>query len=269
MSAAAQAVEFGVCIGPPGEARAALLLAAGCDYYEPTVAKAIMAEDRAGFEAHVGEWTAGGLAPRAANVLLPGDLPIVGERADAGKLRAYLDEALSRAAALGIERVVFGSGTARNVPDGFPREQAYGQLREALRTACDAAGAETIVCLEHLRAAETNLVNRLEEAGDIVGELGLANLALVADAYHLAEEGEEVAVVAKVADKVAHVHVCGPARRPPTEADEPLLRPFFEQLAAIGYRGRCSIECNFAEVDSEAPAALDAVRRIASGAGLV
>jgi hypothetical protein len=43
----------------------------------------------------------------------------------------------------------------------------------------------------------------------------------------------------------------------------------FKELAAIGYKGRCSIEGNFSDIESEAPAALGAVRKAANVGGLV
>jgi hypothetical protein len=66
----------------------------------------------------------------------------------------------------------------------------------------------------------------------------------------------------------AHVHVCGPDRHPPAREDENCLVALFEKLAAIGYRGRISIEANFADIEAEAPAALGVVRHAAEVAGL-
>jgi hydroxypyruvate isomerase len=262
-------LEFGICTGPPGTQRAAMLRAAGCDYYEPMVAGAVMAKDRETFDATLGEWRAGGLEPKSANVLFPGRLKVVGPVVGTEQVRAYLAEAMRRAALLGTERVVFGSGASRSAPEGFPRHQAYSQLKEVLRLTSELAGPGTVICLEHLRRAETNIVNSVMEAGAIVHELGLANLALVVDAYHLAEEGEDAAVVGRFAGQVEHVHICGPARKPPGEEDVERMAVFFKELAAIGYRGRCSIECNFSDLESEAPAALHAVRQAADVAGLV
>jgi D-psicose/D-tagatose/L-ribulose 3-epimerase len=245
-----------------------MLRAAGCDYYEPMVAGAVMAKTRPEFDSSLSDWHAGGLEPKSANVLFPGSLKLVGPDADAERVRAYLAEAMRRAELLGTERVVFGSGTARSVPDGFPRDEAYVQLKEALRVACALAGPGTFVCLEHLRRAETNIVNSLAEAGAIVGELGLANLALVVDGYHLAEEDEDPAVVRRFAGQVAHVHVCGPSRKPPGDSDVERMAALFRELVAVGYEGRCSIECNFSNLETEAAPALAAVRKAADMAGL-
>jgi len=271
MSARQDRVTFGICAEAPGESRAKALRAAGCDYYEPGIATGVMAPNREDFDAHLATWSEGGLGPRSANLFLPGDLKVVGPDVERGRVQAYMTEALERARALGIGCVVFGSAEAREVPDGFPRDEAHRQLRQAVRWASEAAekaGGNITICLEHLCQAETNIVNSLAEAGDIAHELDIGNVGLVVDIYHLTEEREDFAVVREVADKVAHVHVCGPDRQPPREIDEEYIAAFLEQLAAIGYRGRISIEANFSEDLAEAPAALAVVRRSAELAGL-
>ncbi|MHB1598600.1 MAG: sugar phosphate isomerase/epimerase family protein [Acidimicrobiales bacterium] len=270
-------MELGVCTGPPSAERAARLVSAGCEYYEPSVAGAVMVAGRDAFTAGIGEWAGGGLAPRSANVLLPGDLAVVGEERDDERLAGYLAEAFRRAHELGLERVVFGSGTARNVPEGFDRDEARRQFADTLRlAAADAKDAvesgggsgEMLVCLEHLRRAETNLVNSLAEAGELAEEIGVASLVLVVDGYHLEEEGEDPAVVRRFAPLVRHVHVCGSGRVPPRPQDGERLRALFGELAAIGYEGRCSIECRWTDIDEEAPAALAVVRAAAEATGL-
>lgn len=267
-------MELGVCTSPPSAERAERLVSAGCDYYEPSVAGAVMAEGHEQFVAGLDEWVRGGLAPRSANVLLPGDLAVVGPARDEARLADYLREAFWRVHELGIERVVFGSGTARNVPDGFDHGEARGQFAAALQLAARfaeharAGGAEILVCLEHLRSAETNLVNTLAEAGELAEQVGAANLALVVDGYHLEEQDEDPSVVRRFAPLVRHVHVCGSGRVPPRSEDGGRLEALFAELAAIGYAGRCSIECRWTDIDEEAPGALAVVRAAAEAAGL-
>ena len=93
-------------------------------------------------------------------------------------------------------------------------------------------------------------------------------LGLTVDGYHLDQEHEDVGVVGDVASLVRHVHVCGPGRRPPATGDETYLMPLLSVLASIEYTGRCSIECRWADLASEAPRALETVRRAAEKAGL-
>lgn len=262
-------IDIGICVAPPDEARAELLVAAGCAYYEPTVAGTLMAESQEVFDEQVGRWTSSVLPARSANVFLPPDLKVVGPELDRDRLASYVDEALRRADILGIEVVVFGSGASRKIPEGFSLKEARRQFNDALRLAATAAPPGIKICLEHLRSAETNLVNSLADAGSIVDVLGLERLALVVDAYHLQEEGEALGVVRDVSEHVAHVHVCGPARSVPSEADHDRLVALFEVLAEIGYSGRCSIECGWNDIDAQAPAAIAAVQRAAGDSGLI
>jgi hypothetical protein len=60
----------------------------------------------------------------------------------------------------------------------------------------------------------------------------------------------------------------GPDRHPPTESDVKYLASLFGELERIGYRGRISIEASFADLESQAPGALSAVRHAAEVAGL-
>lgn len=261
-------MEIGICTAPPSEAGAKAMLAAGVAYYEPSVAGAIMHDDAAGFDAALASWGARGLSPRAANVLLPGDLSVVGPDVDRDRLETYLTEAMRRVRELGIERVIFGSGTARNIPDGFPAEQGREQYADAVRLAAAAAGPGVVICIEHLRKQETNLVNLLSEAGRIAEEIDLPNVGLVVDAYHLQEEAEPAGVVRDFPERVLHVHVCGPSRKPPAESDVARFQDLFEHLAAFGYQGRCSIECRWDDLETQAAPGVAAVRAAADAAGL-
>lgn len=261
-------MKIGICMSPPSGELAAALGSAGCDYYEPPVATTVMAADAGSFGADIGSWTVGPLSPRSANVLLPGDVKVVGDDVDADKVSGYLAEASRRAKLLGLEILVFGSGEARRAPAGFPLGRARRQFGEALRLAARYAAPEAVVAAEHLRAAETNVVNSLAEAAAVVRDIGSSQLGLAVDGYHLDEEHEDVGVVGDVAPLVRHVHVCGRGRRPPAPGDETYLLPLLRALAGIGYTGRCSIECRWADLASEAPRAVETVRRAAGKAGL-
>lgn len=153
-------------------------------------------------------------------------------------------------------------------PAGFPPSRARRQFREALRLAARYAAPEAVVAVDHLRTAETNVVNSLAEAAAVVRDIDADGLGLTVDGYHLDEEHEDVGVVGDVASLVRHVHVCGPGRRPPAPGEETYLMPLLSTLAGIEYTGRCSIECRWADLASEAPRAVETVRRAAEKAGL-
>ena len=49
---------------------------------------------------------------------------------DLSIVEEYLEKALDRAHRLNVGTVVFGSGGAKNVPDGFPMDKVYLQVME-------------------------------------------------------------------------------------------------------------------------------------------
>lgn len=256
-------------MSPPAESLGASLRDAGCDYYEPGVARAVMAGDAASFDDDLARWFSGGLEPRSANTFVPGDLPVVGPAVDEAAIEAYFKEAVRRARALGLETIVFGSGGARRIPEGFDRGEATEQFAAALRLAAEVASPDITIAAEHLRKAETNLMNSLAEAAELVAGVGAENLALVVDIYHLLEEHEDVGVVRDAGRYIRHVHVSSPARQAPSDADVETLLSLFAVLAEIGYDRRCSIECRWDDLATQAAPALEAVRSAAGRAGLI
>src|SRR3982751_103135 len=64
----------------------------------------------------------------AANMLVPGKLKITGPSVDLAALQDYMQHVLARAAKTNTRMLVFGSGGARNVPNGFDRAEAKRQI---------------------------------------------------------------------------------------------------------------------------------------------
>lgn len=268
-------MDIGICGPTPSQMLASRLIDEGCAYYEPSMSRSIMQAEPAVFDrthlstAGIDAWSVDGLSPRAAGNLMPGELPAVGVDCDMAAIEEYLAEALRRATMLGVDTVVFGSGAARRVPKSFPVARAREQFAEVLRMAVGLAGSGIAICAEHVTRSETNFINSVAEAAAMVNEFQIKGLLLTIDLYHLTEESEPSSVVRDVRDMVGHVHVCGAvARRAPQIGDEGFLLPLFDQLADIGYTGRCSIECRWQDIEREGPPAVAAVRRAAELAGL-
>jgi D-psicose/D-tagatose/L-ribulose 3-epimerase len=267
-------MDIGICSPTPAPQLANRLVAAGCNYYEPSMARAVMLTPASDFTAAGSDpaatWTVGGLAPMAAGNLVPGTLPVVGDHRDWSAVASYLTDAVARATALGTEVLVFGSGASRRVPEGFGSAEARGQFAEALRLALSLAGPTMSICAEHMTRSETNLLNTVADTASLLEEFDLEGVLLTVDLYHLTEESEPLSVIDDdVARIIGHVHVCGAAdRRAPIPGDEEFLLPFFDRLAAAGYAGRCSIECRWQDLEAEAPQGVTVVRQAAERAGL-
>lgn len=258
-------MEFGCCVARD---QLTALAAAGADYAELSIAGTVMAGegdgDSAALSAQLG---ALGVKPRAYNVLLPARLPVVGPAVDRDALATYLRTAFDRARRLGGTTVVFGSGRARSVPDGFAREAALDQLAAFLRRVGDLAADHGLtIALEPLRRAESNVVNSLAEGAAFIRDRGLDGVRLLADLYHMTEEDEPLTAIDGVADLLAHAHVADRGRHPPGTGDYPLVA-FLARLRAAGYRGDCSIECTWTDFSGQAGPSLAHLRGAARAAG--
>ena len=73
---------------------------------------------------------------------------------------------------------------------------------------------------------------------------------ILADLYHMLEEGEDVSVVREAGSRLAHVHVAAPGTRtlPMATTDGTVMAAFFRELGALGYDRRVSIECQWEDV---------------------
>src|SRR5439155_17830997 len=156
---------------------------------------------------------------------------------------------------------------ARSVPDGFDRDRALAQFEALLRDVAErGAGHGVTVVLEPLRPAETNLLNTVAESAAFLRERDAGPARLLADLYHMREQGESMDVLGQTADLLSHVHVAGVGRgRPGPDAED--LEPFLRALHEAGYRGDCSIECRWDDFPAEAPPGLEHLRAAAGRAG--
>lgn len=238
-----------------------LVARAGYDYIEPALSKAV-ALPPAELEAALAKVSASGIKVETMNWFLPGsDIRVVGPDADPARIRAYVGTALALAERLGARVIVFGSPGARTVPDGFPRERAWTQLQEFLRTCAQVIDENRygmVIGIEGLRKPETNIVNSVKEAADLARAVDHPKIRIIVDFYHLAFEREDPDVILAERALIVHTQIADPASRdfPTRAAGEPRYARFFENLAAIGYEGRVSVEANSSNLAADAPAAL-------------
>lgn len=254
-------MRFGICTGP--ENRGALA-GSGYDYIELTVAGALQPEKPDGDVMPSLRAAFGGAAlkPEAYNVLLPGDLKVVGPETDAARQERYLESAFARAASLGGSVAVFGSGGARRIPPGWPVEDAQTQVREFLgRGGAAAARHGMVIAIEPLNVSECNFINSVAEAVALAREVNHPAVAVLSDLYHVDHDGQSYEETRQAAPWLRHVHVAGAGRRAPAPADHAFLRDFFAVLKSVGYAGRISIEGSWEDLSAQAPEALATLRR--------
>ena len=238
----------------------------GFDYLE-VPAQAVAALSAEEFDRLLARVKALRVPVRAANSFVPASVRLTGPEADPARQREYVVSCLERLAALGVRTLVFGSGGARRVPDGFPREQAVAQIVAFGRLAASEAGTRGItIVLEPLRRQESNIVNSVGEALPIARAVDHPAFRVLVDFYHLSEEKEDPAVIREAGDLLRHVHVANPSGRAfPKRADEADYTPFVSALKAIGYRGGVSVEARTDDLAGDAPAAIALLRALFGG----
>ncbi len=180
----------------------------------------------------------------AANSMVPGSIKITGPDADPAKLKSYMTAVLARADKIGMRTLVFGSGAARNYPDGFDRATAKKQIIDFLKIATPIAKQHNVtIVAEPLNRGESNILNTVGEAMEYVKELNHPNFKCLVDSYHFWVEDEPLANLQAAMPSIKHVHVADKVGRvAPGESGQSDYRPFFKVLKAGKYDGLISVE---------------------------
>ncbi len=252
-------MNIGICSGPADAAR---WQTAGYDFIEVNVQGPLkpLAPD-AEFAPELAAIRAAALPARAANCFIPGNLKITGPQVDFATLTRYVTTAMARAEAAGIRTIVFGSGGARAIPDGFDRAAAYRQLLDFGRMVGPLAAPHGVtVVVEPLNRAECNVFNDLSECAAYVREVNHPNVQLLVDSFHWAKENNTVQDILAAGPLLRHVHIATYRTRIFPGAEECDFRPFLQALRTIGYTGDISLEPIAAPPDGNGAQALQLLR---------
>jgi D-psicose/D-tagatose/L-ribulose 3-epimerase len=236
--------------------------AAGFDYVELATSE-IAALSDAEFEQAAARIRQVGLPVPAMNLFLPATLKVTGPDVNRDEQMAYVKKAFARLERIGTTVVVFGSGGARQVPAGFPKDEAFRQLVEFGRRVAPEARARGItIAVEPLRPEETNIINSAAEGLALVEAIGDPNFQLMVDFYHLASVKEDASIIVRARDHIRHLHMANPEGRVfPRDIGEYDYAPFFAALRTIGYDKRISVEASTKEFEADAPRAIALLRK--------
>lgn len=236
--------------------------AAGFDYLELGTSE-IAALSDADFEATVARITEVGLPVPVTNLFIPASIKLTGPATDPQAQMDYVRKALPRLKRLGVGIVVFGSGGARRIPDGFPKEEGWKQLVDfSRRAAAEAKTHDITIAIEPLRRQESNIINSAAEGLELVKDVNHPNFQLMIDFYHLASENEDPEIVIRSKDHLRHLHMANPQGRVfPLKWEEYNYSPFFAALRQIGYDKRISVEASSKDIPGEGPQSIALLRR--------
>lgn len=255
-------MEFGLC-GGVGQGPAAKT--AGFDFLEENVQGLLQGNAPAADWQGAARAKSAELPILAANMLVPAALKITGPTANLDALRKYMAIVLERAAAVGIKILVFGSGGARQVPDGFDRDTARRQILEFAKMSAPLAQQHGVMLVaEPLNRTECNIINTVPEAMDYVRAVNHPNFQCLVDSYHFWLEKEPLAPLREAMPWIKHVHLADVVGRvAPGESPKPDdYRPFFGVLKDGGYQGMISVEAmGFSDIAGVGPRVVRLLRR--------
>lgn len=236
--------------------------AAGFDYVELSATE-VAGLSEADFDAAVTKIKELGIATPAANLFIPATIKVTGPETDPAAQMAHVRKVLSRLSKVGVEVIVFGSGGARRVPEGFAKGEAFTQLVDfGRRAATEAKPYNITIAIEPLRKQETNIINSAAEGLELVKAIDHPNFQLMIDFYHLASEQEDPSIVLRAKEHIRHLHTANPQGRVfPLKWEEYDYAPFFANLRAIGYDKRISVEGNTQNLAADAPQSIALLRR--------
>ena len=256
-------MKFGVCTGCEN---AKALKNAGFDFVELNVQGHLVPEkDEIEFQPIFEKIKAMEVPTLAANGFLPGHLKVTGPAYDERKLARYVENACGRALRSGLTRIVFGSGAARQIPDGFSREEAEAQLVEFGKLAAHiAAACGVLIVVEPLNKAECNVLTSVGESAKYVRKVGKPSFRLLVDAFHFMKDDNDFDALADAVPLFSHVHIATQPNRKAPGIEPTDFSRFFKTLKAGGYDDTVSIEGGWNDIVKEAPAALKALREAAS-----
>jgi len=221
---------------------AGIIAKAGFDFIEVPLAPFGL-EDQKSLAAAKKAIAASPLPAWAFNIFLPREMRVVGADIDLDGVKSYLGRAAELLAHAQSKIVVFGSGRARNIPEGFDRDKAEAQFIDTLHWCAEALkGSETTLVIEPLNRKESNIVNSVAEGVRFAKAVNRREIRVLADLYHMDEENEPLSEVATHIDWLSHIHLADTGRFNPGTGSYD-YNTFFGYLKTAGYRGMLSVEC--------------------------
>ena len=177
------------------------------------------------------------------NVFFPGTIKIAGPDVNEERVLSYADTVLSRAGKAGIPFIVLGSGGPRRIPDGYDKEKAKTDFIALCKKLAALAGKYGVkIALESLQSSETNFLNTVKEATEIVRAVHHQNFTLNADIFHMMRENESPQSIIDAADVLGHCEIAEKQIRsfPGVQGDD--FKPYLRALHKANYKGHIFIE---------------------------
>lgn len=144
-----------------------------------------------------------------------------------------------------------------NMPDLTPF-MTRQQLREGMIVAVlgevgeHAKAAGVNLLLEPLNRYEAEALNRIEQAAELIRQIGTGGIMVMADFFHMnIEESDAAGAIERVGDMIGHVHLADNQRKEPGSGELDFVRNF-RALKKVGFTGYMAFECGLTGPADEA-----------------
>lgn len=250
--------KIGWCMGIE---QAGLLASKGFDYIECPLSSLPLEDDQA-LREKLPQYLDSPIKVQAMNLFFPQGMMVVGPQADRERIRQYVRMAGQAASQIGATVVVLGSGRQRTIPEDWERPRAEEQMLEALRWIAEEwSGNGVTLALEPLNRKESNFINSVHDAVQLVKQINSPIVQVLADFYHMDEDNEPLEDLMEYKDWIAHIHIADTGRLAPGTGTYPYKR-FTEMLRAINYTGMISAECTLLETNKELEESFDFMQKM-------
>ncbi|MGC8743762.1 MAG: sugar phosphate isomerase/epimerase family protein [Verrucomicrobiia bacterium] len=155
----------------------------------------------------------------------------------------YFCDLVDFCADLGGRIIVVGSPKQRNVIDGVSYEQAWQWATEVFKNPIELAFERgVVICLEPLAPAETNFINKAEEAIKFISQFNNPAFRLILDVKAMCSETKPIPqIIRESSEYLAHFHANDKNLKGPGFGDVD-FNPIASALKEVGYDGYVSVE---------------------------
>ena len=254
-------MKFGMCIGSDSY-EIAVCRKLGYDYVESAFEMLADPKNDEKYDSFQAELKKNDFSCLSVNCFIPSTLKITGPDVDEQALKDYIERGMKRGAALGIQKVVFGSGGARKRPEGFSYETAVRQIFSFLADIVSPIAEKygILLVIEPLRSGDTNMIESLREGAVIAAAVNRPNIRLLVDLYHAYYSGDTNDHIRSMTTLLRHAHIAEPEKRVyPAPGDAYPYADFISALKAAGC-DTCSVEARCSDFEKEAADAIRVLR---------
>src|SRR3954467_9631818 len=158
----------------------------------------------------------------------------------------YMTQLIDQMVALDCPSLIGPVYSAVGRADAVPEKEYKKQWKTVvknLKTLCKQAEKNgKQVCMEPLNRFETDFINTVDQALDMVDDVNSPALKIHLDTFHMnIEEKDQGKAIRKVGKLLGHFHACGSDRGTPGN-DHIDWEPIAKALKAVGYKGDVVIE---------------------------